>query len=159
MDLPSGVADAPATIIYVHPTENPRKCTVRALRERVDFVFHKWPRDPERLRRPDLRGYVRLSLDGPPIGPADRDHGLLVLDATWRHVVPMERAFEDVPTRSLPPLVTAYPRQSKVFDDPGGGLATIEAIYGAFRLMGRSVDGLLDHYHWRSAFLEANGWS
>ena len=37
--------------------------------------------------------------------------------------------------RSLPAEVeTAYPRRSKVFEDPAGGLATIEAIFAALAI-------------------------
>ena len=37
-----------------------------------------------------------------------------------------------------------------------GGLATIEAIYAAYRLLGRDTTGLLDHYRWGSEFIELN---
>ena len=58
--------------------------------------------------------------------------------------------------RSLPGLQTAYPRSSKIFDDPEGGLASIEALWAAYHLMGRPTDGLLDHYRWAEQFLAAN---
>jgi len=103
-----------------------------------------------------LTGYVRLGLGGPVLSEADAACGLLVLDGTWRHVQPIERMFEAIPIRSLPPLITAYPRTSKVSADPDGGLATIEAIYAAFRLLGRDTTGLLDHYHWAAEFVELN---
>jgi len=53
-------------------------------------------------------------------------------------------------------LQTAYPRVSKTYDDPAGGLATIEALYAAYHLMGRPTQGLLDDYHWAEEFLEVN---
>ena len=68
----------------------------------------------------------------------------------------MERLVATVPLRSLPPLVTAYPRSSKVSDNPDGGLATVEAIYAAYRLLGRDTTGLLDQYHWGQEFLDLN---
>jgi len=104
----------------------------------------------------DLTGYVRLGLGGPVISTSDAGCGLLVLDGTWRHVEPMQRAHAEVPIRSLPPLTTAYPRSSKVRTDPDGGLATVEAIYAAYRLLGRDTTGLLDHYHWATEFVELN---
>lgn len=104
----------------------------------------------------DLAGYVRLGLGGEILSPADASCGLLVLDGSWRHVEPMQRAHAGVPIRSLPPLVTAYPRTSKVHSDPDGGLATIEAIYAAYRLLGRDTSGLLAHYHWAAEFVEQN---
>lgn len=61
-----------------------------------------------------------------------------------------------IPVRSLPPLRTAYPRSSKVSDDPDGGLATIEAIYAAYRLLGRDTTSLFDHYLWGQQFIEQN---
>lgn len=141
----------PDTIIVVHPRERRAKCTVQALRNKPGFVFYKHPRVPA-----ELTGYVRLGLGGPILGPEDFDSGLLVLDGTWRWVEPMERLMREVPIRSLPPLTTAYPRTSKVSDDPEGGLATIEAIYAAYRLLGRDTTSLLDHYHWGEAFVEMN---
>jgi pre-rRNA-processing protein TSR3 len=68
----------------------------------------------------------------------------------------MERLMASVPVRSLPPLKTAYPRSSKVSDDPEGGLATIEAIYAAYRLLGRDTTSLMDHYHWGDQFIAQN---
>jgi pre-rRNA-processing protein TSR3 len=140
-----------ATIIVVHPRERRAKCTVQALRKRPGFQFYKHPRVPNKLP-----GYVRLGFGGPILGPADADSGLLVLDGTWRWVEPMERLVASVPIRSLPPLKTAYPRSSKVSDDPDGGLATIEAIYAAYRLLGRDTTSLLDHYHWGEQFIAQN---
>ena len=139
------------TVIVVHPRERRKKCTVRALRHRDGFAFCNYPRQPY-----DLTGYVRLGLGGPMLSAADAGWGLLVLDGTWRHVQPMERQHSDIPIRSLPPVVTAYPRTSKVSEDPDGGLATIEAIYAAYRLLGRDTTGLLDHYHWAAEFVERN---
>ena len=141
----------PETIIVVHPRERRAKCTVQALRKRPGFVFYKHPRVP-----PELTGYIRLGFGGPVLIPADVERGLLVLDGTWRWVEPMERLAASIPIRSLPPLTTAYPRSSKVSENPDGGLATIEAIYAAYRLLGRDTTGLLDHYRWGAQFVEQN---
>jgi pre-rRNA-processing protein TSR3 len=143
--------EPPETIIVVHPRERRAKCTVQPLRNRPGFKFFKHPRFPA-----ELNGYVRLGLGGPVLSDSDRDCGLLVLDGTWRWVEPMERLAASLPVRSLPPLATAYPRSSKVSDNPEGGLATIEAIYAAYRLLRRDVTGLLDHYHWGDQFVELN---
>jgi pre-rRNA-processing protein TSR3 len=142
---------APITIIVVHPRERRAKCTVQPLRKQPGFLFYKHPRFPQ-----ELQGYVRLGLGGPVISHEDRESGLLVLDGTWRWVEPMERLVATLPIRSLPPLVTAYPRSSKVSDNPDGGLATIEAIYAAYRILGRDTTGLFDHYHWAQPFIEQN---
>ena len=138
----------PPTVVVVHPRERRSKCSVRALRDRDGFAFCNFPHMPYALS-----GYVRLGLGGPLLSGADVGCGLLVLDGTWRHVRPMEKTFADAPVRSLPPLVSAYPRTSKQFGDPDGGLATIEAIYAAYRILRRDTAGLLDHYLWADAFV------
>ncbi|MBB03846.1 MAG: ribosome biogenesis domain-containing protein [Rubinisphaera brasiliensis] len=140
------------TIIVVHYKENRKKCTVEPLRQQPGFEFWNYPLK----RSADVPGYVRLGLDGPPLSPADQESGLLVLDGTWRWAEKMEEDFAHVPVRSLPPFETAYPRVSKVFDDPSQGLATIEAIYAAYHALGYPVDGLLDQYYWKDKFLELN---
>ena len=143
---------APPTIIVVHLRERRSKCSVWPLRERNDFVFWKYP---DRGEEP-LDGYVRLGIGGPLLGPDDRERGLLVIDGTWRYAERMEADYADVPLRSLPKWRTAYPRVSKQYDDPEGGLATVEAVYAAFVATDRDTSGLLDHYHWAEPFLEAN---
>ncbi len=139
------------TVIIVHPREKRSKCTVAWLREDPRFRFYKGPRRPE-----DLSGYVRLGLDGPELTAADAAAGLLILDGTWRLADRMVPAVGEVPVRRLPPLTTAYPRVSKIVDDPAGGLATIEALYAAWRLLGRDVTGLLDRYPWGTEFVRIN---
>ena len=42
---------------------------------------------------------------------------------------------------------------SRHFEDPTGGLASIEALYLAKRLLGDDDASLLDGYHWREEFL------
>ena len=105
---------------------------------------------------PDLSHYVRLAPEGPALTAADADRGLLVLDGSWRWAEVMTRSFAHVPPRSLRGFRTAYPRVSKLFHDPDHGLATVEALYIAYRILGRSTEGLLDHYYWREEFLRAN---
>lgn len=146
---------APATIIIVHPKERRSKCSVEPLRGRDDFQFVKFPATVET----DLTDYVRLGMGGPVLSSADTAKGLLVLDGTWRLAAKMEAAYQHLPVRSLPVVQTAYPRVSKISDDPSGGLATVEAVFAALKLMGRSVDGLLDEYYWKDEFLKLNDWA
>lgn len=142
----------PATIIVRHTKENPKKCSVIPLKGRADVIFYNYP-----LRElPSLTGYVRLAADGPALGPADADAGILLLDGSWRAADSMTRTFEHVEPRSLAGYVTAYPRVSKLGTDPSNGLASIEALYIALRILGRPTEGLLDHYHWRDEFLRLN---
>lgn len=145
-------AEFPSTVIVVHPKEKRSKCSVEPLRGQPGFEFWKFPVQ----RSGPMNGYVRLGIGGPKLTPQDSVSGLLVLDATWKLAEPMEQAFADVPVRSLNSWKTAYPRTSKLFDDPSEGLATIEAIYAAYRQLGRPTDGLLESYHWKNQFLELN---
>lgn len=142
----------PPTIFVVHPKERPSKCSVEPLRGRDEFVFVRYGTD----NLPDLSNYVRLGLGGPILSGADADKGLLVLDGTWHLAGKMDRDFADVTLRSLPPWRTAYPRVSKLRQDPPEGLATIEALYAAFTILGRATNGLLDDYHWADEFLGLN---
>jgi pre-rRNA-processing protein TSR3 len=143
----------PPTIIIRDTHENPKKCSVLPLRGRPDLLFFTHPLK----KRPPLDGYVRLAAEGPPLTAADAGCGLLVLDASWRWAESMTRDFLDVPARSLSGYRTAYPRVSKLGTDPDNGLATVEALYLAYHILGRPTDGLLDHYRWAAEFLQANG--
>ena|SRR5690606_29030706 len=144
----------PPTIIVVHPKERRSKCSAEPLRGHPGFVFWKWPRQGSE----SLDGYVRLGLGGPELSERDADRGLLVLDGTWRLVAKMEPDFSHLPVRGLPATWrTAYPRVSKLTEDPAAGLATIEAIYAAYVAMGRDTSGLLDEYRWKDEFLRLNG--
>lgn len=149
-----GSPTPPPTVMVVHPRERRSKCTVEPLRGRDDFVFVRFPDKPTI----SLEGYVRLGMGGAELSPADSARGLLVLDGTWKLASRMEPFYADLPVRSLPAVSTAYPRVSQLYEDPSGGLATIEAVYVAFQLMNRPVAGLLDHYYWKDRFLELNGW-
>ncbi len=95
---------------------------------------------------------------GELIGAADRGLGLLVLDSSWRRLPKLAATVVGGPVRRrLPPLVTAYPRRSKDFEDPSEGLASVEALYAALVLLGhRDVEFLLDQYRWKAEFLERN---
>ena len=107
---------------------------------------------------PCLDGYIRLAAEGPSLSAADAAHGILLLDGSWRWAGIMTRAFRDVPTRSLQGFRSAYPRVSKQGTDPDNGLASVEALFIAYHILGRPTDGLLDHYHWAEEFLRLNGW-
>src|SRR4051812_24271368 len=126
------------TILLMHPREKAVKCTVACLRKREGFVFCTHPDIPA-----IPAGYVRLGLGGPLLSADDADAGLLVLDGTWRLARRMEPFVRHVPVRTLPTWRTAYPRVSKFSQDPSDGLATIEAIFAAYHLLGRPTDGLL----------------
>ena len=144
----------PPTIIVVHPREKRSKCSVEALRVRDGFSFFTFA---NKVTVP-LDGVVRLGMGGEELSEADAAAGLLVLDGTWKLARKMEPFYQGVPVRTLPNIKTAYPRTSKISQDPDGGLATVEAVYAALRIMKRPLNGLLDHYHWKDSFLKLNGW-
>ncbi len=153
MDFENAImTDFPPTIIVTHPKERRSKCTVAPLRGSESFVFWKFP---SRGTEP-LDNYVRLGFDGPILSSQDANRGLLVLDGTWRWSLAMEKDFAQLPVRSLPSWKTAYPRVSITFEYPPGCLATIEAIYVAYKLLERETDSLLDDYHWADVFLRLN---
>jgi pre-rRNA-processing protein TSR3 len=144
----------PKTVLVIHPKEKRIKCSLEPLRGRPNLCFVDFP--PQQSI--ELSGYVRLSIDGPPLTAADAKSGILLIDGSWRHAAHMNEHFAGVPPRSLTGFRTAYPRISKLFDDPAEGLASIEALYIAYRVLGRPTDGLLDAYFWREQFLRLNGW-
>lgn len=144
--------DFPPTLILRHRKENLKKCSLRGLESRPDMRFFSYPLSAP---LPSLAGYAILTLDGPPLSYEDRGFGLFLIDGTWRHAKTMARILPPhaVP-RSLPPLArTAYPRRQEDCSDPSRGLASLEALYLAYTLLGRSTTGLLDHYYWKEAFL------
>lgn len=143
----------PPTVIVRHPKENPKKCSVLPLRGRDDLIFLSYPVK----ERPELEGYVRLAPEGPELSAADAGRGLLLLDGSWRWAGAMTKAFADVPPRSLRGFRTAYPRVSKLGTDPDEGLATVEALFLAYHVLGRATGGLLDHYRWADDFRRLNG--
>jgi pre-rRNA-processing protein TSR3 len=139
-------------VIIRHSHENPRKCTVLPLRGRPDIVFLSYPVK----KQPPLDGYVRLAAEGPELSPVDASKGLLLLDGSWRWAGKMTRDFADVPPRSLKGWRSSYPRTSKMGTDPDNGLASVEALFIAYHVLGRPTEGILDHYHWAAEFLRLN---
>jgi pre-rRNA-processing protein TSR3 len=142
----------PCDVVIRHPKEKKSKCSLQPLVEREDIIFHE-ARSGFKF---DATGYILLQIDAPVLSEADARLPLLLLDSTWRLLPQLEAILTGIPTpRSLPPwLKTAYPRVSKISQDPARGLASIEALYTARLLAGRPVDGLLDHYYWKDSFLQ-----
>ncbi|MEZ5990314.1 MAG: hypothetical protein R3F30_14580 [Planctomycetota bacterium] len=142
---------SPLALLWRHHKERRSKCSLEPLVGRPGLEFRTW--------RPgtaiDGEGALLLEVDAPVLSLADRDLPLLVLDSTWRLLPAMRASVTGVPVcRSLPAdLATAYPRRSKLEPDPDAGLASVEALYAALRILGRRDDDLLAAYHWRDAFL------
>ena len=146
----------PPTYILRHRKENLNKCTLRGLEENPGFQFFTYPQDS----LPPLSEYLLLTLDAPVLSKEDRHLGVLLIDGTWNYAEKMEKQLP-LPhlfqKRSLPPhLLTAYPRKQTGCIDPLRGLASIEALYAAYTLLGRNTEGLLDHFYWKERFKELN---
>lgn len=147
----------PPTIILRHRKENLKKCSLRGLENRPDCLFFTYP---QQARLPDLSNYFLLALDAPSLSQADQDKGIFLIDGTWRYAELMQRQLPKphlFQKRSLPShFQTAYPRRQEDCPNPTQGLASIEALFLTYTLLGRPTDGLLDHYHWKEPFLEKN---
>jgi pre-rRNA-processing protein TSR3 len=146
----------PPTVVIRHRLENLKKCSLRGLETRPDFLFFTYPYS----HLPPLDGYIVLTLDAPPLTKEDGQQGLLVMDATWRYAEKMIRPFLHQPNylyRSLPHhFRTAYPRRQNDCPDPTRGLASLEAIYLCYHILERDTSGLLDGYYWKDLFLKMN---
>lgn len=144
------------TIILRHRKENLKKCSLEGLKGRSDLHFLTYPVDPI----PVLPNYILLTLEAPPLTEADQHYGLFILDATWKYAAVMQRQIPHPDQwiyRSLPAACkTSYPRKQDDCPDPERGLASVEALYLAYHLMGKETAGLLDHYYWKEDFLKKN---
>ncbi len=140
------------TVILRHRREYLPKCSLHGLESRDDLDFYTYPNDT----LPDLTGYLVLSVDAPPLTKEDADKGLLLIDGTWRLALVMANNLPmKLEARSLPPgYKTAYPRRPTLCPNPDAGLASVEALYLAHQILGKSTDGLLDHYYWKDQFLQ-----
>ncbi len=139
------------SVIIRHQKERRSKCSLTPLEGRADTEFFRaragWSFD--------RTGHTVLGLDAPVLSEADAGRPLLLLDSTWRLLPQLEACLSgEGVRRSLPPVPTAYPRISKVSEDPLGGLASVEALFFAHLLLGQREDSLLEGYYWREAFLE-----
>ncbi|MFQ5504515.1 MAG: glycosyltransferase family 9 protein [Planctomycetota bacterium] len=146
------LSERPEVLILRHYKENRKKCTLEPLLGREDLRFVEF-RPGKKLA---VDGYILLQPEAPELGPEDRGRPLLLLDSTWRYLEGMRACLEGAPhPRALPLAIrTAYPRGTVLSEEPRGGLASIEALYAALRILGHRDDSLLDEYHWREEFLE-----
>jgi pre-rRNA-processing protein TSR3 len=146
------------TIVIRHRRENLKKCSLRGLETRADFRFFTYPDCIYKL--PDLSSYVVLDIEGQPLSEKDNKKGLILIDATWRLADKMTKQLTEllnVPKRSIPSgFTTAYPRRQQDCKDPSAGLASIEALYIAYKLLGHDANTILDTYYWKDQFLQKN---
>jgi len=133
--------------------ESAAKCSLTPLRGLDGIRFQSW--HPEQRYAVGKR--VLLHPDGELLTPADAGADLLLLDCAWRRLPRMRASLDgELALRRLPLLRTAYPRRSKLFEDPDQGLASVEALYAALSILGHPRRELLDGYRWRARFLAAN---
>ena len=142
------------TVILRHRKERLNKCSLRGLENREDFHFVSYPEG----KLPLLDDYILLKVGAPPLTVEDRNKGLFLLDGTWHLAKKMENSLsQKFIERSLPmSFKTAYPRCQTACPDPKSGLASIEAIYAAYSILERPLQGLLDGYYWKDQFLALN---
>ena len=140
-------------LILRDPRESVQKCSLTPLRGREDVEFLKY--DPN--TRYDAAGRILLHHEGELLSEADAGRGLFLVDSSWRRLPKLlERVDGEPIRRSLPPLLTAYPRKSQVFEDRERGLASIEALYAAVRILYGPRPELLEGYRWGDEFLRMN---
>ena len=146
----------PPTYILRHQRENLKKCSLKGLEKRGDCQFFIYPKSI----LPNISNYILLAIDAPDLTSKDEDKGIFLLDSSWRYAEKMLKFVDSqtiIEKRSLPKYYrTAYPRRQNDCPDPEIGLASIEALYIAYVILGRNTNGLLDNYHWKNLFLEKN---
>jgi len=144
------------TIILRHRKENLKKCSLRGLETREGLCFLTYPIDSV----DHIENVTLLSFDAPLLSEKDQGRPLFLIDSTWNYAAVMERALPSKGSwikRSLPSyLRTAYPRKQTGCHYPERGLASIEALYMAHHILGRSKEDLLDYYRWKEEFLTIN---
>lgn len=144
------------TLIIRHRRENKKKCTLQPIIHRTDCQFLRYPS----CKLPNTDSHFLLSFDGPALSEKDQHLGIILLDGTWKRAACMYTQLfkgRQIEKRSLPQhFVTAYPRRQLDCDDPDRGLASIEALYLAYKLLGREDESLLNGYHWKEQFLQNN---
>lgn len=138
-------------VIIRHPKERLSKCSLRPLEGRDNLRFYKARHNWQM----DATGYTVLGMDAPELSAADAERPMLLLDSTWRLLPQLEACLIGTPVRrTLPKVQTAYPRVSKIAEDPLGGLASVEALYFALLLLGKRDDSLMEDYYWKEDFLK-----
>lgn len=140
------------TLIIRHQRENRKKCSLTPLEKKPGFIFHAYPGPPPLLSKE----VILLAPGAPPLSPEDAPCQLLLLDSTWHHLTKISSWIDPGSTlkkRSLPvQWKTAYPRCQEISE----GLASIEALFAAYTILGWEQSALLDSYYWKKDFLNKN---
>ena len=144
------------TIIIRLNKESPKKCSLTPLRQRddLDIEWHHCNIGD----KVEVGAVTLLHPEGVPLSGDDDNRPLLLVDSSWRDLPRMLSTVSgDFELRCLPKnLVTAYPRKSKIFEDPETGLASVEALHASSVGLGRRDDSLLEGYYFGDKWLELN---
>lgn len=142
------------TLILRHRRENLKKCSLTGLENHPELKFYTYPVD----QLPDCSHFLLLKVGAPPLTIEDRNRDLFLIDGTWRLAQVMEKQLPwKLEARSLPGHYrTAYPRRQTDCPDPEAGLSSLEALFIAHRILGRSTENLLDRYYWKELFIRYN---
>jgi pre-rRNA-processing protein TSR3 len=149
--------------------ENRRKCSLTPLEGRADFTFVRLKSPAWVPGKAEVGSGILLSIGAPELSRVDAsllDGGgsLVLLDSTWARLSSLSKRITvasgaRLESRSIPPgVMTAYPRVSKVHEEPAGGLASVEALFAASVFLGEPRPDLLADYLWADEFLRKNGW-
>jgi pre-rRNA-processing protein TSR3 len=145
----------PSTTIIRHRKENLKKCSLRGLETHPSMQFFKYP--GATALSPNA---LLLTIDGEPLTPLDRGRELILIDGTWNLAKKMLKniaGLQALERRSLPgEWKTAYPRVQTGCEDPARGLASVEALYAAYAVMGFDCPELLSGYYFKDAFIQLN---
>ena len=146
-------------VFFRHRKENIKKCSLQGLFGREDSLFLSYPLLPSLDISAVLEGGIVLSFEGEEISKNDSGP-IIIIDATWRYAEKMLSQISGLnrcKKRTIPSCwKTAYPRYQTGCSDPDRGLASIEALYVAARIMGHDCEELLDHYYFKDLFLKKN---
>jgi pre-rRNA-processing protein TSR3 len=140
-----------SVIAVFHPREKLSKCTLWPLVKRFGFETRTFP-DMSGIAWEDT---VLLAPGDEPLTAQDHGKTVVIVDGTWR-LAKRIAARIPAPRRSLTGFVSAYPRTSKLFRDPPGGLASAEALFVVSLVLGAELPFLLDDYRWKEEFLRLN---
>jgi pre-rRNA-processing protein TSR3 len=146
--------------VLIDRGETPNKCTIAPLAGRADLRICRtlhWEVSSPVLLHPDGVCLSTVIGKGQFTEPPS---GIAAIDCIWRRLPSMLQRLKTSPhpvyARLPDGLVTAYPRVSKVVDDPAGGLATIEALFAGAAMLGHIDPSLFSAYYFGREFVERN---
>ena len=105
------------TVILRHKKENLKKCSLRGLEPRSDFIFLTYPKST----LPSLKGYVLLTMGAPPLTKEDHDKGIFLIDGTILENITLNR---DLPIDKTLEKVCKQARLSDFINSLPNGLET-----------------------------------